>query len=162
MSRKPKSRSKKTKTAKITNQEEINPTRRKLIRLARNSAIGIAVVGATGGYLTYSTRATMHEQDLTRVGQGRPSVVQIHDPQCPVCQRLQRATRAALSRFDDGELDYVVANIRSGKGDAFANKYAVPHVTLLLFDADGELQHILRGEQQADALEREFKKLIRS
>lgn len=158
MSRKPKSRSKKTKTSP---QDEINPTRRKIIRFARNGAITLGVVGAIGGYLAYSASGTLHEQDLTRIGQGRPSVVQIHDPQCPVCQRLQRETRAALSTFDDGQIDYVVANIRNGKGDAFANKYAVPHVTLLLFDADGELQQILRGEQQAAVLEREFKKLLR-
>lgn len=161
MSRKPKSRSKKTNTAKTTSVDEINPTRRKIIRFARNSAIGVVLVGATGGYLAYSASGTMHEQDLTRIGQGLPSIVQIHDPQCPVCMRLQRATKAALSRLDDGQLDYVVANIRSGKGEAFASKYAVPHVTLLLFDADGELQHILRGEQQANVLDREFKKLIR-
>lgn len=161
MSRKPKSRSKKTNTTKATGIEAVNPTRRKIIRFARNSAIAVAIVGATGGYLAYSAQGTMHEQDLTRIGQGLPSIVQIHDPQCPVCMRLQRATKAALSRLDDGQLDYVVANIRSGKGEAFANKYAVPHVTLLLFDADGELQHVLRGEQQADVLDREFKKLIR-
>lgn len=161
MSRKPKSRSKKTNAAKTKPAEEINPTRRKIIRFARNSAIGVALVGATGGYLAYSASGTLHEQDLTRIGQGLPSVVQIHDPQCPVCMRLQRTTKAALGRLDDGQLDYVVANIRSGKGEAFANKYAVPHVTLMLFDAEGELQHILRGEQQADVLDREFKKLIR-
>lgn len=160
MSRKTKSRSKKIKATKTTMNDEINPTRRKIIRLARNSAIGVAIVGATGGYLAFSARATMHEQDLTRIGQGLPAVVQIHDPQCPVCARLQRATKSALGSFDDGQFDYVVANIRSGKGEAFAAKYAVPHVTLLLFDAEGELQQILRGEQQVDFLEREFKKLL--
>lgn len=160
MSRKPKS--KKTNANKTNAKNEIEPTRRKFIRFARNSVIGIAVVGATGGYLAYAASGTMHEQDLTRIGQGLPSVVQIHDPQCPVCMRLQRTTKAALERLGDGQIDYVVANIRTGKGEAFASKYGVPHVTLLLFDADGELQNILRGEQQADALDSEFKKLIRS
>lgn len=137
-----------------------NPSRRKWLDYARNGAITLAVLGSGGGYLAYSANAKMHEQDLTRIGQGRPTIVQIHDPNCSVCARLQRNTKSALSAFSDGKIEYVVANIKSSKGKAFAERNAVPHITLMLYDGKGELKHILRGPQEVSTLEVEFKKLL--
>lgn len=137
-----------------------NPSRRKWLDYARNGAITLAVLGSGGGYLAYSANAKMHEQDLTRIGKGRPTIVQIHDPNCSVCARLQRNTKSALSTFSDGEIEYVVANIKSSKGKAFAERNAVPHITLMLYDGKGELKHILRGPQEVSTLEVEFKKLL--
>lgn len=137
-----------------------NPSRRKWLGYARNTAITLAVLGSGGGYLAYSANAKLHEQDLTRIGQGTPTIVQVHDPNCSVCARLQRNTKSAMGAFSDGELEYVVANIKSAKGKAFAERNAVPHITLLLYDGQGELKHILRGPQEVSTLEVEFKKLI--
>ncbi|MEO9457995.1 MAG: hypothetical protein ABJE63_13550 [Lentilitoribacter sp.] len=137
-----------------------NPSRRKWLDFARNGAITLAVLGSGGGYLAYSANAKMHEQDLTRIGQGTPTIVQIHDPNCSVCARLQRNTKSALSTFSDGDIEYVVANIKSAKGKAFAERNAVPHITLMLYDGKGELKHILRGPQEVSTLEIEFKKLL--
>ena len=137
-----------------------NPSRRKWLDYARNGAITLAVLGSGGGYLAYSTNAKMHEQDLTRIGQGTPTIVQIHDPNCSVCARLQRNTKSALGAFSEGEIEYVVANIKSSKGKAFAERNAVPHITLMLYDGKGELKHILRGPQEVSTLEIEFKKLL--
>lgn len=137
-----------------------NPSRRKWLDYARNGAITLAVLGSGGGYLVYSATAKMHEQDLTRIGQGTPSVVQVHDPNCPVCARLQRNTKSALAAFSDGDIEYVVANIKSAKGKAFAERNAVPHITLMLYDGKGELKHILRGPQEVSTLEVEFNKLL--
>lgn len=137
-----------------------SPSRRKWLDYARNGAITLAVLGSGGGYLAYSANAKMHEQDLTRIGQGTPTIVQIHDPNCSVCARLQRNTKSALSTFSDGEIEYVVANIKSSKGKAFAERNAVPHITLMLYDGKGELKHILRGPQEVSTLEIEFKKLL--
>jgi hypothetical protein len=137
-----------------------NPSRRKWLDYARNGAITLAVLGSGGGYLDYSANAKMHEQDLTRIGQGTPTIVQIHDPNCSVCARLQRNTKSALGAFSEGEIEYVVANIKSSKGKAFAERNAVPHITLMLYDGRGELKHILRGPQEVSTLEVEFKKLL--
>lgn len=155
--------SKKSKTKKNSKPAttKVDSQKRNFLTIARNSLIGLAIVGGAGGVLAYSANSTMHEQDLTRLGQGTPMVVQVHDPNCPVCQRLQRETKAALGSFSDSQLDYVVANIKSPKGKSFAEKYSVPHITLLLFDGHGELKHILRGPQQKAALEREFRKLLK-
>ena len=143
-----------------SSQKVENPSRRKWLDYARNGAITLAVIGSGGGYLAYSANAKLHEQDLTRIGQGTPTVVQIHDPNCSVCARLQRNTKSALGAFSDGELEYVVANIKSSKGKAFAERNAVPHITLMLYDGKGELKHILRGPQEVSTLEIELKKLL--
>jgi len=45
---------------------------------------------------------------------------------------------AATADFDDGQLQYLVANIRSADGRQFAAAHNVGHVTLLIFDADGQ------------------------
>lgn len=134
--------------------------RRSFLRLARNLAIGAGVVGGSGYVLANSVISTMNEHDLTRVGNGKPTIVQIHDPNCSMCLALQKETRKALDEFQDGRLDYVVANIRSAKGKAFANRYGVQHVTLLLFDGEGALQDVLQGQRGSHQLRAEFSKLL--
>lgn len=125
--------------------------------LSRRSLLGggvaaTAAVGGIGFWGMGSFRAYAAEHDLTKVGQGSPTIVQIHDPQCPICTSLQRETRQALGDMDDCGMVYLVADIKTDKGAAFARKYAVPHVTLLLFDGAGELQETVRGMQQSEQL----------
>jgi len=122
-----------------------------------NSALVVAAVGGLGWYVVSEVRAGIEEGDLSKVGNGISTIVQIHDPQCPTCQTLQREVRAALDQFEDGELQYLVANIRQDKGQRFASKYGVPHVTLLLFDGAGEHRNTLSGPNTADNLERTFR-----
>ena len=94
--------------------------------LLRNGLLIAGFVGV-GGIVTASTvMATIAEHDLTRVGQGVPMIVQVHDPQCPSCLDLQRETRAALKAFDDAELQYAVANLSSAAGAEFATYMARP------------------------------------
>ncbi len=135
--------------------------RREMLRMLRNGAIGIATIGVAGVFSVRAVRATMAEQDLSQVGQGRPSIVQIHDPNCSVCAALQRETRKALKHFDDEALDFFVANIQSDDGARFAAKYGVPHVTLLLFDSQGNLVNTLRGPQERDELRDVFEGFLR-
>ena len=144
-------------------QTESAPTdagRRHFLRKARNYAVGIAVAGSAGLFVTQYVRSAIHEHDLSRLNNGRPTVVQIHDPQCPICQALQREARKALKHFDDDQLDFLIANIRSSEGRAFANRYGVPHVTLLLIDSEGDLKSALQGQREADELRSEFEVLI--
>lgn len=136
--------------------------RRNFLKLARNLTIGLGVVGGTGYVFAQNYMNTMHEHDLTRVENGRPTVVQIHDPNCSMCLALQRETRKALKMLEGEELDYVVANIRTHKGQTFANRYGVQHVTLLLFDKRGELQGILQGQRGSYQLRDAFRDLVSS
>lgn len=151
-SRRSKSRKSKTKTAPVAAE----PTRRDMLRLIRTGAIATAAA-VGGGYWAFgSFRAYAAEHDLSKVGQGAPTIVQVHDPQCPTCTALQRETRRALKDFDDCGMTYLVADIKTEEGAAFARKYTVPHVTLLLFDGAGTLLNTVHGMQQADHLAQVF------
>lgn len=133
-------------------------SRRDLIANLQYAAIGAAVLGGGGWFAVGEVCASVRDHDLSRIGQGVPTVVQIHDPQCPQCLALQSETQAALQAFDADELHYVIANIRSAEGRAFARAHGVEHVTLMLFDGEGRPQQVLSGLNQADRLERAFRR----
>jgi len=133
------------------------PTRRDFLATVRNGVIAAAVVGVAGWYLVAEVRATIQEGDLTRIGNGTPTIVQIHDPQCPKCVALQKETRDALSNFEDGELQYLVANIRTVEGKMLATAHRVAHVTLLLFDGQGRKRNTLTGPNSSRYLTEVFR-----
>ena len=157
--------------AKRTNTQKTNrsdgtgtsrgkPSRRDFLRRTSRGALGVAAVGGVGWYLVQEVRATIREKDLSQIGNGIPAVVQIHDPQCSRCLALQRETRKALSEFDDGALQYLVANIRTAEGKQLADAHGVRHVTLLLFDAEGRKRDVLVGPSTSDYLTHVFRRHI--
>jgi len=133
------------------------PTRRDFFVKIRNDVIAAAVVGVAGWYLVDEVRATIQGGDLTRIGNGIPTIVQIHDPQCPKCVALQQETRDALSNFEDGKLQYLVANIRTVEGKMLATSHGVGHVTLLLFDRQGRKLNTLVGSNTSRYLTEMFR-----
>ncbi|MEL6218421.1 MAG: hypothetical protein AAFR79_08135 [Pseudomonadota bacterium] len=118
-------------------------------------------VGGVGYWTVSSVSASMSEGDLSRIGNGTPSVVQIHDPQCSECAALQRAAREALTGFEDGALTFMVANLRTAEGRALAARHNVGHVTLLLFDRSGEMRSVIRGVHPSATLQRAFETHLR-
>lgn len=116
-----------------------------LLVKARN--YGLALVVISGGLWigAPSFQEALAEGDLSRIGDGIPTVFQIHDPQCSQCLPLQKETRAALGIFSDGEIKNVVANIRQPEGRDFAARDGVAHVTLMIFDGEGERKLTLHG-----------------
>lgn len=147
-----------TKPSSVEGATEI--TRRDLFSRARNWTIGLAVVGGGGAILTRNVYGTIREHDLSRIANGTPTIVQVHDPQCSMCKALQRETRKALKHFGGGDLDYVIANITTPEGRNFAARYGAQHVTLLLFDANGRLRESLQGERQEAELRSAFALLV--
>ena len=133
-------------------QKAKSESRRRFLRLARNTAIALPVVAGATFFSVQSVQATICEADLTKIGKGKPSVVQIHDPNCTLCQTLQRQTRKALKSFDDELVTFLVADINTAKGGAFAARYGVPHVTLLLFNGSGEMTQVVRGPTDTETL----------
>lgn len=132
-------------------------TRREMLAMMRNGAIFTGVIVGSGYLLVNSMMATAAEQDLTRVGNGKPAIVQVHDAECALCRSLQRETRAALKEFDAGRYEYVVANIKAQDGAAFAQQFGVPHVTLMLFDRRGTLVNVLTGTRDRAELAGHFR-----
>ena len=129
--------------------------KRRSMKLLRNGALATVVLGVVGVSVN-AVQATMAEHNLDRIGQGTPVVVQIHDPQCPLCIALQKQARKAMRSFDDQELTYLVANINTEEGAALAVRHGVPHVTLVLLDGQGNMREIIRGPSTREALETAF------
>lgn len=144
------------KQAQIERASVQEPERRDTLKLVRNLGIGAVLLGAGGAYAIGSVRTTMEEFDLTRIGQGKPAIVQIHDPGCAMCRSLQKHTRRALSQFDDEDVIYLVANIHTQEGQELAAKHGVGHVTLLFFDANGTYQKMVHGVKSKDFIAREI------
>ncbi|MEM7123512.1 MAG: hypothetical protein AAF563_19705 [Pseudomonadota bacterium] len=135
-------------------------SRRDVLRKIRNGGLLAVVAGGGGWYLIQDVRATIREHDLTQIGNGIPAVVQIHDPNCPRCLALQGETRDAMASFEDGELQYLIADISRSEGRQLAAAHNVNHVTLLLFDAEGNRRDVLVGERTSDDLEEAFRRHV--
>ena len=156
-----KRKQKQTAIRKAAPKQGVDQDKRASLNTIRNWAIGAAVVGGGSYWFATDVQATMREHDLTRLGQGIPTVVQIHDPACPRCAALQRTARAAMSGFDETELVFLVANINTEEGRAIATANGVGHVTLLLFDGDGRRREIIQGPSTEARLEEAFKSHLR-
>jgi len=137
----------------------VAPDRRRFLNKMAWIGGGIVVLGGATLFGARSVRAKVAERDLTRLGQGVPTVVQVHDPQCPTCNALQSQTRKALKGFGQDKLQYLVADIKTREGQSFAGRFGVPHVTLLLFDGEGNLVETLQGMRQASELRPSFERL---
>jgi len=136
------------------------PTRRRILIKARNGGIAALALGGGGWFAVNEVRATMREHDLSQIGNGVPAIVQIHDPQCPRCVTLQREARDAICGFEEGQLQFLVANIRTAKGRTLADAHGVGHVTLLLFDAEGTRRGVLTGANNSEFLAHEFRRHV--
>ncbi|MEM7210081.1 MAG: hypothetical protein AAF434_19830 [Pseudomonadota bacterium] len=115
----------------------------------------IVFLGMSAAGLAAYKKSWEKEHDLSVIGNGKITVVQIHDPGCRLCQRLQKNTKTALRGLND-DIQYRVANINTSKGKAFQIRHKEQHVTLLLFDGRGSLKRTIRGVQEADELRRIF------
>lgn len=132
-------------------------TRRGILRHLRNAAIAVPVLGVAGYVTTQRVQASICELDLSKIGDGLPAVVQVHDPQCNLCVTLQRQTRRALRAYDGETHHFLVANIATTEGQFFARRHGVGNVTLVLLDGAGLQTGVVRGplttEALADAIE---------
>jgi len=128
------------------------PERRDFLKLARNGAIGLGLASFTGFFAVRTVQASLHERDLSRLGDGKLTVVQVHDPSCAMCNALQKATRAALDCFGECEIQYLIADINTAEGQAFATDHGVTHVTLVLFDQKAQRRSVFNGVRKTAEL----------
>ena len=107
-----------------------------------------AVLGAGSIHAYDVSKRTLH--DLSVIGSGKPVVVQIHDPSCPVCRKLKTQVKAATKDRDD--LAYRLADISTEKGRKFQTQYNAAKITLLFFDAKGRHHATTQGLLTAEEL----------
>ena len=146
-----KKKTRKSQTAKGP-QSPTQVDRRGALRLMRGLAVGVPVVGVAGYFGTAYVQASICEFDLTKIGDGLPSIVQVHDPQCPLCLDLQRQTRRALRSYDSDRYHFLVANVATLDGRLFAQNHGVSNVTLVLLDGTGHHVGTVRGPIDDTAL----------
>lgn len=161
-----KHKTKSTKNSPVTPTEVKEPPKRKLTRrdFLGNSvmySVGIAAVGGAGLYFANTMTASARESELSDIGNGVPTVVQIHDPSCPTCNALLCEVREATCEFEDNKLQFRVANLTTEEGYALAKEYGVGKITLLLFDGDGKMQLTLRGMNDAENLGPAFQRHVK-
>ena len=165
MARSPKTNKRKqAQAARATNptpQQQATTSRRSLLRTGGLTLLGTAVLAGGGVWAVGSFNRSVDERDLTRIGQGVPTVVQIHDPQCPVCNALQRETRKALRGMAEAAPLYLVADITQPEGAMFAQRHRVQHVTLLVFDGAGARVETLTGSRTRTELAPVFARYAR-
>lgn len=135
-------------------------TRRDMMGWVKFGALGLAVFGGGGFYFTTKIMAGISEADLEKIGNGMPTIVQIHDPGCPTCNRLQKAARTALEDFSQDEVQYLVANLNDPDGRRFADGHGVGRVTLLFFDTEGNRVGMLNGNRTPDELRTTFRSYL--
>lgn len=133
------------------------PSRRDFLALAKWGALVAVVVGIVGYFAVGSVQASLQERDLSRLNNGRLTIVQIHDTSCSSCAILQKETRAALKQFDEGALQYLIADLATDEGLTFAGLFGVSYTTLMLFDKEGRPQGTYQGVRNRDELIQLFK-----
>ncbi len=114
-------------------------------------AIGGLLLIVVGYFFVHNENQSRFEHDLSVIGNGKATVVQIHDPGCQLCRRLQANINQVKPDFQDN-IQFKTANIKTSKGAEFAAKYNVPHVTLLIFNKNGRHINTLRGVQQKEQI----------
>ena len=144
----------KQKTAyKVSPEKKIKWRRRDLKRFVFTLIIlfGVGGLGLAAFKKNYNI-----SHDLSVIGQGIPSVVQIHDPQCKLCIQLRSNAKVAMARIADENLLFRVTDITTPEGRRLQRLHRVPNVTLLLFDRDGKLNRSLNGVKSDDVLHKAF------
>ena len=121
------------------------------LKALKNSLFFSAIVSVLAVAIYFYSSHKQLEYDLSVIGNGKPTVVQIHDPGCQLCQRLKRNLDSVKSDFTP-DMQFKVANIGSKAGREFARQHNVEHVTLLLFDKRGKRVETLEGVKPASEI----------
>ena len=129
-------------------------------KVTRRAFLTLAVLAIPGLIIGMEVHSNQARSDISVIGEGRPVVVQAHDPGCPECRALLENVETAHADFHDS-IELRVVNLNSGTGREFARQYDVGRVTLLLFDGSGSLQRIIRGVRSPSELRGEFSSLAR-
>lgn len=89
------------------------------------------------------------EYDLSVIGNGTATVVQVHDPSCQLCRRLNRNLNRVKDDFK-ADIQFKIANLASDEGRQFAQRHRVEHVTLMFFNKRGQRVNTLQGVTPAE------------
>lgn len=124
----------------------------------RSTLITVAIV-----VLALAFAATLlprgFSDDLSRIGQGRPAVVLIHDKEAVASMELMTMLNDIRSDYED-RLEFLAVDAASADGRRFAQGQGLGSSLLVLFDGNGSRVGIVDGVRDPailrSALERHF------
>lgn len=131
------------------------PRRFRPRRLMRCLLITLAILAVPVTWLILEEREARALADLSVIGSGEPVAVQVFDQGCPDCRRLRDNAERALDNIDAPPA-WRMVSINTSQGARFASAQMVDHVTILLFDGQGERADVIRGVATTDELETAF------
>jgi hypothetical protein len=126
----------------------------------RSLVVVVGLLVASAAALAAYKKDWEQEHDLSVIGNGVHTVVQIHDPGCRLCRTLKSNAEQALARTD-ANIQYRIANVRTPEGRQLQHKHEIPHVTLLLFGPDGKLWRTLTWVKGSDTLQSVFEQFTK-
>ena len=142
-------KARKTKHRKNHRSSGATAGSKKSFSLKRRHFIQLGVLGVLSAGTFVGVSAYIEKQevlhDLSIIGQGKPVLVQVHDPKCPRCQTLLSSVESVLKEFP--EFEFRIANIKTGKGSVFASRRNLSNVTLLVFNESGKQTDVAAGLQ---------------
>jgi len=152
----PKSKKATRKSSGVQPKQTRKVSRREVMRAGPLLGLGVLALAGIGYWGISSITGAMAEQDMSIIGSGHPTIVQVHDPACAPCMALQREARAALATLEEDAIAYRVANIKTPEGLDFAAKHGASYTTLLFFDGEGQVARRIVGETHRNTLRAAF------
>jgi hypothetical protein len=126
--------------------------RRRDRRMILRGGLALVVLAplATLGVIQYQRRAA-DRRDLSVIGNGQPTVVQVYDYGSRPCRQLRSNVSAVEGEFSP-HVQFRLADRSTPDGAILATRHNVGQTTLLLFAADGQLRQTLTGVQDVETI----------
>ena len=159
--RKPKSKSSVNKKNAGSASYQQRKTKRGIRRAIVSALVVAGLIGAGIFGIDRYQALMADERDLTDIGNGTPTVVQVHDPDCPLCRQLMKNTKSALRGYGD-KIQFRIADLSTGAGRDFQRTHHnVANVTLVFFNGSGQFQWVLSGVSTVEKIDQELSRLLR-
>ena len=156
-----KSKRKKSKSVKPARPSKPNRSKPGWLGGLKMAAVAIITLSIFGAAIAAFKHNYEIEHDLSVIGQGMPTIVQIHNPSCSLCQQLRSNANAAMRGLDE-QLLFRIADVTTQSGHRLQRRHQVNNVTLLFFDGQGELRNVLSGVRDKRDLRKAFERHIRT
>jgi len=139
---------KQRKKSKASNHHSNQKTTRKAKtnwrRFFERSFYTLAVLAMVAVVMGAYHKNKQIEYDLSVVGNGTATVVQVQDPDCALCRRLKNNLDSVKGDFKSN-VQFKTANLVQESGQRFSLRHNVQHVTLVFFNSRGQRVNTLEG-----------------
>jgi len=102
-------------------------------------------------WLAVSNLPRGYSRDLTQIGKGKNVVVQVHDHNLVGSIDLMETLNKVRPEYA-ANVEFVVADLLTPEGQAFATNHNVSSVTLVFFAPDGTQRGVVKGAQDINTL----------